>query len=265
MYSLTAETIKDYQTCPRLFDYRHQEHLYEPVDMRQAAVDRFEDTMKHVVTFFFYKKQGGNVPSYSALLNRWERLWFPKGTSAEDIMSEQHSGFYKNNASYTTEASAALLNFYETFSEDEGEPFLIDEKFVVPFTKEIKLEGSFDLVLRYRPKKTFIMFKWSARGKKPAISNLEIDFSVLKYAFDYKTESMDNYTKLYGLYDLTSSNPGFEQVLSTKADQSALKFWANSIIEDKVYPPRRGLTPYCKSCPFDKHCTDWNGWDGKKD
>lgn len=258
--SLNAKSIKDYQTCARLFDYRHNDKLYESINKRELAVDRFEETMKRVVTFFFYKKQGGNVPSYSALLNRWERLWFPKGTDAFDIATEQHSGLYKNNASYTTEASSALLAFYEKFAEDDGEPYLVDDNFIVPFTDKIKLEGSFDLVLRYRPQRTFVVMKWSARGKKPALSNLNVDFSILKHAFNYKTTSITGYNKIYGLYDLTSSKPGFEIVKVTKEDLDALTFWASSIVEEKVFPSRRGLTPYCKVCPFDRECKDWKGW-----
>lgn len=258
MLSLDAESIKDYQTCARLYDFRHNDKLYESINKREMAVDRFEETMKRVVTFFFYKKQGGNVPSYSALLNRWERLWFPKGTDAVDIATEQHSSLYKNNASYTTDASASLLGFYEKFAHDDGEPYLVDDNFVVPFTHDIKLQGSFDLVLRYRPQKTFVVFKWSARGKRPAISNLNVDFTILKHAFNYKTSGIENYRKVYGLYDLTSTKPGFTMINSTPEDLNALTFWTKSILEDKVFPSRRGLIPHCKVCPFDAECSKWS-------
>jgi len=260
MLSLTSKSITDYQTCARLYDYRYNDKLYESVGIREMAVDRFEDTMKRVVTFFFYKKQGGNVPSYSALLNRWERLWFPKGTDALDIATEQHSSLYKNNASYTTEASSALLNFYERFAEDEGEPFMVDEKFIVPLNDDIKLSGSFDLVLRYRSQSTFVIFKWFARGKRPAMSHFNTDFAIAKHAFEYKTQAKFSYRKLYGLYDLASVKPGFTLVNVTEEDINALNFWANAIREDEVYPSRRGLTPYCNVCPFDAECKAWNGW-----
>lgn len=261
MLSLAADSIKSYQTCARLYDFRHNDKLYEPINPRVLMADRFEDTLKKVAAFFFYKKQGGNIPSYSALLNRWERLWFPKGTTAYDLATEQHETLYKNLASYTTEASAALMSFHENFSKDDGEPFLIDDKFIVPLTSSVKLEGTFDLVLRYRKDKVFYVFKWFARGKKPSMSTFEVDFAILKHSFDFKTTALEGYDKIYGLYDLSSSKPGFIASTVRQEDINALKFWAQEIINDETFPSRRDLTFYCRSCPFyDKECREWNGW-----
>lgn len=246
--------------CARLHDFRYNDGLYEPINPRVVMADRFEDTIKKVVAFFFYKKQGGSVPSFSALLNRWERLWFPKGTTAYDIATEQHEIAYKNLASYSTEAQAALMNFHDQFANDDGEPFLIDDKFIVPLNNSIKLEGTFDLVLRYRQSKNFLIFKWFAGGKKPGMSTFEVDFSVLKHAFDYKTQTIQGYDKIYGLYDLASSSPGFIPSTVDTEDVNALKYWANAILDEDVYPSRRGLISYCKTCPFDKECQEWKGW-----
>lgn len=257
MFSLTADSIKDYQTCARLFDYRYQTDIHEPVNRRVELVDRFETTLKKVAAFFFYKKQGGTIPSYAALLNRWERLWFPKGMTPQDILVEQHDSVYKNLASFTTDAATALMHFHDRFAADEGEPFLVDEHFSVPLDKDIKIEGSIDLALRYRKQNAFVVMKWVARGKKPSMSTYEMDFAITKHAFEYKTKHMTGYKTTYGVYDLASSSPGLIPADIRDEDINTLKYWSREIMSDDIYPSRRGLTSYCKSCPFDRPCSEW--------
>src|SRR3954469_24970284 len=113
MILVSSKSILDYQTCARLYDYRHNDQLYEITPKRELLADRFENTLKRVLSFFFYKRQGGITPSYSALLSRWERLWFPKDMSSYDLVIEQHESAYGNMASYSNEAAAALLQFYD--------------------------------------------------------------------------------------------------------------------------------------------------------
>jgi hypothetical protein len=111
MKLLTIESIKDYETCALLYNYRHQEKLAETIPSRELFSLKFENTIKSVINFFFYKKQAGVTPSYSSLLNRWEKLWFPKDTTAYDLIHEQHESFYGNTSSLTSKAAAALLDF----------------------------------------------------------------------------------------------------------------------------------------------------------
>ena len=85
MKELTIEAIKDYQTCALLYSYRHDQKLPETIMSRDLITARFENTLKSVINYFFYKKQGGIVPSYASLLNRWEKLWFSKDATIKKI------------------------------------------------------------------------------------------------------------------------------------------------------------------------------------
>lgn len=258
LLTLTPESIKDFQTCARLYDYRYNDQLYEPIHQRALMAERFENILKKVVAFYFYKKQGGSVPSYSALLNRWERLWFPKEMTAYDLAVEQQETVSGNLATYSNDAATALLKFYEDFTDDPSQPLLIDEAFTVPVRREIRLQGRFDLVLRF--KDHYKIIKWSASSRRPSLGTLNIDFATLKYAFDYRNIAKDlNIT--YGLYDLASSKPGFVKVEVEKEDVDGLKFWTGEIFDEKVYPSRRDLTQYCKVCPhYEKPCAQWKAW-----
>jgi CRISPR/Cas system-associated exonuclease Cas4 (RecB family) len=258
MLTLNSGSIRDFQTCARLYDFRHNENLYEPIEKRAELAARFESTLKKVVAFFFYKKQGGQVPSYSALLNRWERLWFPKDVTIYDLSTEQQDVVHGNLASYTAQAATALLNFYEAFAEDEGEPFLIDEEFT--FTLEtVRVSGQFDLILRYRKTNKLKVIKWWGGSKRPHMGSLMVEMSIMRQALESRLEDR-KVNATFGYYDLTSTKPTYHIVEVKKEDLKALSYWVREIRDEEVYPSRRGLTYYCKSCPFNEECLQWKGW-----
>jgi hypothetical protein len=57
---------------------------------------------------------------------------------------------------------------------------------------------------------------------------------------------------------------GFNEVVVQKADIEALKYWCDSLHDEKIFPSRRGLTAYCKVCPYDKPCSKWVLWAKKE-
>lgn len=248
---LTTEAIRDYQVCELYYDYRYLQYEPVPISGREILAQRFENTLKKVASFFFYKKQGHIVPSYNALLNRWEKLWFPKDTDAFDLTYERHETAHGNLASYSNVATAALLQFHEDFAEDDSEPILIDENYLVPLARNVRLKGRFDLVLRKNGR--YKIVKWSGRQRRPAISSFGLDFASLRLAFEHRNES--NRSASFALYDLASTKPGFVPVYPTEDDAKAMIFWANQICSSESFVPRRGFTVYCKGCPYDEPCS----------
>lgn len=248
---LSVNAIHDYRVCELYYDFKYVEKEYAPELGRELNAQKFENTLKKIVSFFFYKRQDGVVPSYNSLLNRWEKLWYPKETDAYDLAVEKHEIQWGNNASYTTAATAALLQFYEDFSGDPSVPILIDDKFLIPIDKQTRLAGSIDLVLRF--KDTYHVIKWSARQVRPTKSKMVLDFAAQKMAFDYRNDTPKQVK--YSMYDLGSTRAGFVPVNPKMKDVDALKFWAQDIIDTNVYVPRRGFTTYCKSCPYDAQCS----------
>ena len=125
MLNLSVNAIKDFQICERLYDYRYEEKLPETVYSRDLYSVKFENTIKNIIHFFWFKKQAGITPSYASLLNRWEKIWFPKDTSHYDIITEKHESAYGNVASLTTQAASVLLKFHETYSQMDLIPISI--------------------------------------------------------------------------------------------------------------------------------------------
>lgn len=262
MKELTVESIKDFQTCSLLYSYRHEDKLSETILSRDLFTQKFENTIKSVINFFFYKKQGGFTPSYSSLLNRWEKLWYPKDMTSYDIIHEQHESFYGNTSSLTSKAAAALLDFYNIYSEDDSIPISIDQPFVIPIGNQVKVNGNFDLILANNDQ--YYVYKWVFNFRTSHADTYQMDFSVLHEAFKHKFGPKINQAH-FGYYDLLAANQKFVEFNTNKEDAESLKYWTSTIKETEKFVPRRGQTIYCKKCPFDTPCSKWSDWNVAED
>jgi len=257
MLSLTTESIKDFQICERLYDYRYNDLLIEKIYSRDIYSKKFESTIKNIIYFFWYKKQGGITPSYSSLLNRWEKLWFPKNTDHYDIMTEQHESVYGNVANLTTKAASILMKFHETYCDSNIIPIAISEDFVAVPNSKSKIEDKFDLIYRKDSENFVIKFVFNYRNNHSYM--YQVDFSVMYLGFCLRHPDKVSNTN-FGYVDLMSNNLNFIKYDISKEDIDALAYWCDIISEKKLFAPRRGLTSYCKKCPFDDECSKWNGW-----
>lgn len=254
MLDLTIQGIKDFQICERLFDYRYNEKIPEKLYSRDMYSAKFENTIKNILYFFWYKKQGGVTPSYSSLLNRWEKLWFPKNTSHYDIVTEQHESAYGNIASLTSKAAAILLEFYENYSDLDIIPLAISEDYVAVVNKNIKINDNFDLIYRKNNKNYVTKFMFNY---KSAYSYMyQIDFTVMYLGFRLRHPSRINDTK-FGYIDLLSNNIKFVEYEISSEDIDSLEYWCDTILSKDILVPRRGLTSHCKKCQFDDICSKW--------
>ena len=261
MIKLNADQIKDFQICERLYDYRHIEKMSEPIPGRTLNTLKFENTLKNIVHFFFYKKQAGIVPSYASLLNRWEKLWFPKGTTAYDITHEQHESLYGNTASLTTKAAAALLSLVDNFSDTSIIPMGIDHEYTVPIVDGVYMEDKFDLIYHKNNKTYVVKWAFNHKMKNEFMHTAEMAGMYKAFLNQYGNKIL---TTEFGYYDLISPKPEFIKYDVGHEDIEALVYWCNSIKKEEVYPSRRGLTTYCKSCPFDTPCSKWVAWKKKE-
>jgi len=261
MKLINTDSIKDFQTCALLYDYRHQQKMPEAIGGRDILIERFENTIKDIIYYFFYKQQGGYTPSYSSLLNRWEKLWFSDDITSYDILTEKHESAFGNSASLTTKAAAVLLSFHENFFNRDYIPIAINDDYIVPVTKLIKLKDKFDIILSKDDK--YFVIKIVFNYKSSHQNMHQIDFASMYNAFCIKHGSRVANAS-FGYIDLTLPKIRFTEYEVTKEDLNALIYWAEEISSTKVFAPRRGLTWYCKRCPFDKPCSKWSGWIREK-
>jgi len=136
----------------------------------------------------------------------------------------------------------------------------IDQEFYVPVGDLVKIKSNFDLIL-YKNGEYFI-YKWVFNFRTSHTSLYQIDFSVLSEAFAHKFPHKKPKAR-FGYYDILASSQKFIEYQVNQEDAKALKYWCGTIEEDKKFVPRRGLTSYCKKCPFDKPCSKWKDWEVK--
>jgi hypothetical protein len=254
MLHITIPQLKDFQTCERLYDYRHIQALPETIGGRQLSSIKFENTIKSIVHYFFYKKQSGITPSYSSLLNRWEKLWFPRGSSTYEIIHEQHETAYGNTASLTTKAASILLELIENFSEQDIIPMGIDEEYICFVTPDVAIKDKFDLIFY---KNGFVhVVKWIFNHKMKYEDSYIVDFAAMHMGFKSRFPDKLHVAKI-GYYDLMNQKSDFTEFKIENADLDAFKYWCESLSQETIFPHRRGLTAYCRSCPFDKPCSKW--------
>lgn len=258
--AIHVDAIKDFQVCSLFYDYRYQEKMYESISSERILYQQFDSVIRRVIAFFFYKKMSESTPSYNALLNRWQRLWFPKDMDAYDIAVSQHSAVKPNMINLSNVAAIGLLKLYEEFALEESIPILVDEEYNVPVFSDMALYGKLDLVLRKGDQ--YKVFKWSTEQRRPALGRMTLDFAAMKMAFDHRNEEKKNVS--YYFYDLASTKMGATEVFPTQKDCDSLKFWMDQIRGSDTFYPRRGLTAYCKACPFDEPCSKWDGWKNQK-
>lgn len=258
IHVVTVDAIRDYHVCELFYRYRYEDELIEPIDYHKLNADRFRSTLSKVVSYYFYKRQAGSNVSYRSLLNRWEKLWFPKEMDAYDMAVQQHSVAQGNLATYSNAAISALEAFYNDFHEDEGVPVSIKEEYLVPLREDIRLQGEIDLVLRY-PNGRMRVIKWLGNRLHANHNFMSMEFSALRFAMNHRLGNQINAS--YHLYDLVAPNRGFVELPQpTGDDMKALLFWATQIAEAESYVPRRGFTAYCRGCPFDKECEEYSQW-----
>lgn len=257
MLNLTVNSIKDFQLCERLYDYRYNDKLVEKIYSRDLYTNKFESTIKSILYFFWYKKQGGITPSYSSLLNRWEKLWFPKNTDYYDLVTEQHESAYGNLTSLTTKAAAILLNFHETYSDTDLIPLAISEDYVAVVNGNCKITDKFDLVYRKDNKNYIIKFLFNYKSNYSYM--YQIDFSVMYSGFKLRHPSRLKNSR-FGYVDLMANNLEFIEYELGQEDLDSLEYWCDTIYNKQVYVPKRGLISFCKKCPFDGPCSKWTGW-----
>jgi len=257
MLKLNVESIKDFQICERLYDYRYLDKIPEKISSRDILLPKFESTIKNIIFFFWYKKQAGVTPSYISLLNRWEKLWFPKEVTSYDLIIEQHETVYANMASMTTKAAGILLAFHEKYANSDFMPIGIQEDYIDVIEPNLVVEDKFDLILVSSNQIDVVKILFNYRNSNRFAH--QIDFASMYSAFAKKHPKKIHLAK-FGYIDILSANVNIINYEITKEDIDAYEYWSSSVLDKKVFVPRRGLTSYCKKCPFDDPCSKWNDW-----
>lgn len=257
--TITPSDIRDYQACSLYYHFKTTEPVTK-IGINELNQERFSNSMKKVISYFFYKRQGEATPSYNSLLKRWEKIWFPDKMDSYDLIHEQHNIVGKNTATYSNTAAGLLLRFFNDFAKkDKGIPINIDQEHLIPLIDGVRLSGNTDLILKYGAD-SYRIIKWESAIKKKIKTFYRYDFATMKLAHMHSTGRADSSEVSYELYGVGSdSDFGPVNHSPTKRDIDWLFYWAHKIKEQEIRVPSKGFTTYCSGCQWDRKCDAWNG------
>lgn len=247
MLELTAEKLRDFGLCRRLYHRKHIEKLAERKarSERDSLIAEFDDALSRTYKWFAFETMSGKVPSFKSLQWKWEKLWF-KGITAEEIMTAPTNPG-KNRNSYNTEAQKMLRNFYER-NKHMGPVLMINERYTVPLTAEAKVSGTIDLVVRegnrivIKEVGTRGMSSWNpgALGWYRMISD--------SIAFRHMTGGTENMVSI----DLLRENRRVDLVITETDVNEIVALADEAVYESNWLPTRKNY--FCDSCNFHVEC-----------
>ena len=252
---LTPEQIRDYEACPRFYDFAYGKKGVSKLTKRQQLSLEFMDTIKRVANYYFYKKQSYNDPTLKSLYNRWQKDWFGE-TTAVDIAKAQNSVQQRSRTAFSTRAVEVIKNLYEDFEDVKADQiFWLNESYVVPILdKRTVVEGNIDLVIRNKEKATYSVFKWAHSNE--SIQHWQNALVASDYAFKYRYNDMGMDVRHY-LWNFYGSKIGRQRVEIEQKDFDLFTYHAQALVNDEVYASRLGFSTYCKSCPYTNKCIKW--------
>jgi hypothetical protein len=258
MIVLNSEEIKDFQSCELLYRYRNIDKVIEPIYSRQMAIQRFQVEMKKMFTFFFYKKQGGSIPSYAALVNRWQRNWFGDTVTASDVTSGTTEPNRTSDSALATRAATILMNFHNDFGSSLAQPLILSEVLDYSYSDKIKLSSDIDLALRVPGSNKVLIIKWTFTETVKGAKDYGSEFAMADYILRNKSTLAKDHTFVYATYEVKTSANQLKPFDLEQKHHNSLQFWVNKIGQTEIFAPRRGLSTACKKCNFDEACAKFN-------
>lgn len=254
---VTPEAIRDYEACPRYYDFNYDDKGVgiDKMNKRQKLSFEYMEAIKRVANYYLFKKQGFSDPTLKSLYNRWQKDWFQNETVV-DIMKMPNSIQQNSKTAFSTRASEIIKLFFRDFETVTGDQiFWLNEEYIVPILgKQATLKGKVDFVLRQKEKNTFHIFQWADSTKTS--EHWRYNMTAAEYAFRYRYDFREMKTRHY-LWNFYGTKPGRQEVSIETKDFKSMGYYADQMLNDDIMAPRYGYSTYCKSCPFERKCVKW--------
>lgn len=249
MIEITPEKLRDFQLCRFLYKRKHVDNLQEKKNLaerEQLGVD-FDAALDKTIKWFYFETMSGKIPSFRAMMWKWEKLWFKNVSASEIMTASDHPG--KNRNYYNTEANKVLSRFYNTH-KNPGEVYMINEHYSVPLTEDTKAVGTIDLVIVQN--RQVIIKHVATKGQRAYAKGTENGYKVIldSVAFRHRSGGTEHKVSI----DYLKEGKVVDAVV-TEQDILTTKMLATEIATctaDKFYPSPGCY--FCNQCRFKKDC-----------
>lgn len=143
MFKIDIQEAIDYCKCPMyyFFKYKHPEIKTDYVN----TVEKYDKDIHKVLYYSFSRAQEGLGIRIEDIKAAWGRAWVKDKRKSHIMFTDTLS----NKDTYNERRKKgldSLLNFHKNFSKNPGFPVLINKKYSIDITKNLKLTGDFEVV-----------------------------------------------------------------------------------------------------------------------
>lgn len=204
MHTIDIQEVIDYAKCPMYYFFKYKSN--EKTEYI-STVEKYDKDMHRVIYFSFSRLQEGMPIRIEDVKAAWGRAWIKDKRRSDIIFSDTLS----NKDTYNERRKKginSLLNFQKNFSTNPGFPVIINKRYEINITKNLKLTGNFELVREMRDEfdKTYIeiaVFKTDEHTNNKI--NKENDLNLIASSIAIE-EYIENTKFKYMLYHIDKHN-----------------------------------------------------------
>ena len=252
--TLDIKEVVDYAGCPMLYKYRYVDrHPNKPKTI--SLREKYDvDLHKCIYSFFIFLKSEGKV-SLRDMKKRWADLWVGNTTTQELAYSDPKDwrDVYQEKLRSGIDA---VLNFWNFYSDNPGDPIVINQRYALKLACGITLTGTWDLIreVEYGDVKILevIDFKTGDFWNNKLAAKHDMEITAASYAFRSLFRSKEDGVVYHGLtknaaYRSTRNNDDFRALEVVVANVA-------KAIEQKLY--YACPSDKCNGCAYKTLCRD---------
>jgi len=139
--SFSHSKIGSFQKCPRAYEYRYVLKERE----RFSTIERHMGTSVHEVLHWLYtQRQTGQHPSRQQVEQRYTDQWNSPGLDGSIVVK---SGLGQDD--YQRDGRRMVLDYFDgAYQHDDSDTLLLEQRFKIPLSDEIRFTGIIDRVAR---------------------------------------------------------------------------------------------------------------------
>ena len=262
MLILEAEKIQTHMVCPRQYKYKYIDETPANKTLTEIESGRYFDIMKDVAMSLLKARNKGRVASFKTVENRWSKAWI-KEEDAEAIKSGARPAQVRgsnttvfNTPAAITKGASFLIDLYEWIIEGPSVPVIINEKYEVNLTRNIRLSTVIDTIMQNTETDRLEVYRFY--GLPPGSSrydvrNIRAQLMMDKLILSEKFADLDFYS-----CNFLEKKLMFRQTHYTPKELNQLKWWALDLYEDESFMHKRDYLKECTYCPYYSRCHDDN-------
>lgn len=245
LIEMTMNELYNFKQCPLRYQLVNVHNLTKEL----SETEGIRETVRTVVGYYFYNKQGGKEPSMENLKEKFGALWFGE-MGLHDI---KFDGNPRKRETFLN--AVGMLNYFHRKEKyDKSEIVAVNMEFRVPFGDGFFVTGALPVVKRTKEGLELVIYKTGRQKYDEFWQKTDMEITLMAMAFESIFGQKADQIVVHNL------NTAQTYYLSRKKkDYKRLYKSVNMVkksIEEGWFYPRESFS--CDKCPVKKYCMEWN-------